>query len=109
MEHEAEAMEDRNGIMERRTVVNGRAWDTFWKVLSVLVVPWAFAMTALVWDLSKQTAKMSETIALTHQAYDRRLVLLEKATDPMTRMYRWDGVALGDRIKELESLHRRSQ
>lgn len=102
---EARILEAREGIRERRVngEGNGRFWDAFWKVLSLLVIPWATGVTLLLLSLSNG---MTE-IRAHYEDMERRVINLETQMAPTNRFYRWDGDALDERINELESLHPR--
>ena len=86
---------------------NGKAWDAFWKILSLMVLPWATAVTVLVWNLTVSVTAMKEDVKHSHEEFDRRLQAIEIQMDPTKRFYRWDGIALENRIEDLERLHPR--
>ena len=95
---EARLLDEREGVGERRM------WDAFWKLLSLLVIPWA---TFVSWGLWQVTSNARATHVI-DKDHARRLELLETQMAPDKRFYRWDGEALDERIEELESLHPRN-
>jgi hypothetical protein len=98
-------LESRNGIEERRAVGYGSVvWDSFWKILSILVIPWA---SAVMWLLFNMSNSLTE-IKAQYEDVERRLRVIEAQMDPAKRFYRWDGQALEKRIEELEELHPRT-
>lgn len=107
MEREAVLMGERQGMGERRMNGNGngRIWDAFWKVLSLLVIPWATGVTWLLFNVSTDVTE----VKIHYEDLNRRLVEIERQMDPEFRFYRWDGKALADRLTELEGLHPRER
>ena len=56
------------------TNVNGqRAWDAFWKVLSILVLPWCTFMSWAAW----QTASDVRVVKVKQEDFERRLDIIE--------------------------------
>lgn len=109
IKEEASLLEVRHGMSERRMSVNGKmSWDWFWRFLSVLAVPWATAVSIMLWNLSMQSAETAKALELKGIEYERRLEALEVQMDPSTRFYRWDGEALGERLTDLEDIHPRT-
>lgn len=91
------------------TYTNGKAWDAFWKILSLMVLPWATAVTILVWNLTVTVTSLKEEVRHSHEEFNRRLEAIEVQMDPAKRFYRWDGEALEKRVDQLEGLHPRNK
>ena len=84
-----------------------RWWDAFWKILSMLVIPWCGFVSYGLWTVASDVRDLRTTLQLKNESYERRIKIIELQMSPEKRFYRWDGDALDQRLDELESLHPR--
>ena len=88
---------------------SGKAWEWFWRFLSLIAIPWAVWISLTMQELSGSARELKTQIDLEHEEVERRLTAIEKGVDPSNRFYRRDGDALERRVLELEGLHPRTK
>jgi hypothetical protein len=82
-----------------------KVWEAFFKLITIIAIPWAWTMSNHAADAREDRARMDERLKTIELRVSE---LAQSFADPNNRFFAKDGEELSDRVEILEELHPRA-